>query len=481
MATVLGVALGPHATVVEARDADTGELLRSGRARHDEGGGPEGDPTAWWRSLTAAIQRAGAGQVAALSVTGSHPGLVLLDAAGVVLRPVQAWDGARAEVARLRQALGAERWARRSGTVPDAGTAVTRLSWLRRTEPAAFARIGTVLLPHDWLTYRLAGRAVTDRGSASCTGLWSPSAEGWLPEAIELLVGAGKVQAWAEHLPEVLEPDAAADWLDAPVFELLGLHGRPLVAPGTAEPMAIALALGLTRGKVGVALAERTTVLAPLNDAVVDPSGVVQSRADATGGHLAVAHTHGGAALIDAVAELLGLGVAELGRLALLSEPVDDVVVVPGVGDRSGAVITGVGPGVGRGALARATFEGVASAALAALEAITEAGALWYDHEPIHLAGPADALEAHAQVLANLAGHTVVATPDGLAAAGACVQAAAVLQRAHPAEVADGWDLAAGSEVEPEDDPEREHRLALHAEARDRQRRAWSEDAAGGA
>ena len=166
--------------------------------------------------------------------------------------------------------------------------------------------------------------------------------------------------------------------------------------------------------------------------------------------------------------------------MALLTEPVDDVVVVPGVGDRSGAVITGVGPGTGRGALARATFEGVASAALAALEAITEAGARWYDHEPIHLAGPADALDAHAQVLANLAGHTVVATPDGLAAAGACVQAAAVLQRAHPAEVADVWDLAAGYEVEPEDDPEREHRLALHAEERERQRRAWLEDSRAG-
>lgn len=476
MATVLGVALGPHATVVEARDADTGGLVRATSVRHTELSADEGDPTSWWRSLTTAIQRTGAGQVAALSVTGSHPGLVLLDGAGVVLRPVQAWDGARAEVARLQQALGAERWARRSGTVPSASTAITRLAWLRRTDPATFASIGAVLLPHEWLTFRLAGRTVTDRGSASTTGLWSPSAEGWLPEVIELLAGAGNVEAWAERLPEVLEPDAAADWLDAPVYELVGLQGRPLVAPGTAEPMAVALALGLTRGKVGVALAERTTVLAPLHDPVVDPSGVVQSRADATGGHLAVAHTPGGAGLIDAVADLMGVSAAELGQMAMLAEPTDEVVVVPGVDDRSGAVITGVGPGVGRDALARATFEGVASAALAALEAITEAGARWYEHEPIHLAGPPDALEAHAQVLANLAGHTVVATPEARAAAGACVQAAAVLHRTHPAEVADGWDLGAGTEVEPEDDPERDHRLAVHAEERERQRRAWLEE-----
>lgn len=473
MATVLGVALGPHATVVEARHLDTGELLGTARVGHTERGAGEGDPTSWWRSLTTAIQRTGADQVAALSVTGSHPGLVLLDGAGVVLRPVQAWEGARAEVARIQQALGPEAWARRSGAVPIAGTAVTRLAWLRRTDPALFATIGAVLLPHEWLTYRLAGRPVTDRGSASCTGMWSPSGEGWLPEAIELLTGGTSASAWVDRLPEVLEPDAAADWLDAPVFELVGLRGRPLVAPGTAEPMAVALALGLTRGKVGVALAERTTVLAPLNDPTVDPSGVVQSRADATGGHLAVVHTPGGAGLVDAMAALLGRSSTELGRIALLTEPTDEVVVVPGIDDRPGAVITGIAPGVDPDTLARATFEGVASAALGALEAITEAGARWYDHEPIHLAGPLDGLEAHAGVLADLAGRTVVATPDASAAAGACVQAAAIAQRAHPAEVADVWDLSAGTEVEPEHDPERGHRLAVHAEERERQRRAW--------
>lgn len=475
MALVLGVALDAEATSVEARDVESGELVASGRAAHPQLG-PGEDPTAWWRSLTAAIHRAGTPAVAALSVTGSHPGLVLLDGAGVVLRPVQQWDGAQAEAARIREALGAERWARRAGAVPDARTAVTRLAWLRRTDPAAFAAIGTVLLPHDWLTYRLAGRAVTDRGSASSTGLWSPAQEGWLAEAVGLLSGRSLVEAWAERLPEVLEADQPADWLDAPVFELLGLRGRPLVASGTAEPMAIALALGLARGEVGIALGRGTTVLAPISDPLADATGVVQSRADAAGGHLAVAHGQGGAALATSVAQLLDLDVAALGELALATEPsVDDVVVVPGGAGREGGIITGLGAGTTRDRLARATFEGIAADALAALEAITEAGASWYDHEPIHLAGPAEGLDAHAQVLATLSGRTVVTNPGVLAAAGACVQAAAVLERAHPTQVADRWALAEGWEVLPDDDPEREHRLAVHAEERDRQRQAWAE------
>ncbi len=106
------------------------------------------------------------------------PGLVLLDGAGAVLRPVQPWAEAHGErdAARLRKALGAERWATRGRDAPDAPSPRSP-GWpgSDAPTPSTFARIGTVLLPHDWLTYRLAGRAVTDRGSASLTGAWSPS------------------------------------------------------------------------------------------------------------------------------------------------------------------------------------------------------------------------------------------------------------------------------------------------------------------
>ncbi len=474
MPLVLGVAFGPHATLVEVRDSDTGELTSTGRVHHAEITDRDDDPGAWWRSLTGAIARAGEREVAAIAVSGSHPGLVLLDGAGVALRPMQPWEGARAEVARLRQALGPERWARRTGAVPDATTVVTRLTWLGRSDPETYARIGRVLLPHDWLTYRLAGRAVTDRGGASCTGLWSPYTGAWIDEVLQLLAVNGRADHWLERLPEVLEPVARADWLAAPTFELLGLRGRPLIAPGTPAPMAVALALCLHRGQLGVALGDRTTVLAPLDEPIVDASGVVRSRADATGHHLAVTDAPGGASLVDAMADLLDLHVADFGQAALLAPPPpDELVLVPGVEDRPGAVLAGIGPGAGRDEVARATFEGVACAALKAVDATLDAGARWFEHEPLHLTGPADALEVHGQVLATLSGRTVVATSGALAAAGACVQAAAVYREVRPEEVAAEWDLAAGTEIEPEDDADRDHRRALHAEEQDRQDRAW--------
>ena len=58
--------------------------------------------------------------------------------------------------------------------MPVAAFTVTKLSWLHRSEPEHWARLARVLLPHDWLTWRLTGRFTTDRGDASGTGYWSP-------------------------------------------------------------------------------------------------------------------------------------------------------------------------------------------------------------------------------------------------------------------------------------------------------------------
>ena len=477
MSLVLGVAFGPRATAVEVRDARSGALVSTGHARPADLGPDPDDPTAWWRSLVAAVADAGEREIASISVCGSHPGLVLLDGAGAVLRPVQPWADAESErdAARLRQALGVDRWAREAGMLPTARSTVARLSWLRRADPALFARIGAVLLPHDWLTYRLAGRAVTDRGSASLIGAWSPSTGRWITDALDSIGGKGA--GWRGRLPSVLGPSQRADWLTAPVYELLGLRGRPVVAPGTGEPMAVSLALGLQGGAAAVALGSTTTVLAGLDEPVHDSTGAVRSRADATGHHLAVATAAGGATLVSVIGDLLQLHIDELGALALAAGPDDDgPVLVPAVPGRAGGVLAGLEAGLTRAGLARAAFDGVACAALDALDAIADLGAPLDDRRALALTGPATGLEAHAQTLATLADRPVVTARAGsLAAAGACVQAAAVLQGRDPLVVADEWDLGGGPLVQPEDDPSRVARRLTNATERSRQRRALSD------
>jgi len=475
VALVAGAAFGPSATRVEVRDSHDGALVATGSARHHELGPALEDPTAWWRSLTTAMSRTGEREIAAVSVCGAHPGLVLLDGAGAVLPVPRPWDDDEAAVdaARLGGALGPSRWATRAGALPGPATAVSRLAWLRRVHPDTFGQIGAVLLPHDWLTYRLAGRVVTDRGSASLTGAWSPAAEGWLAEVLELVAPGTPSAWWQDRLPVVLAPEARADWLDAPVYELLGLRGRPLVAPGTGEAMAVALALGLTPGRIALSLAESTTVLAGIERPVADPSGVVRSRADAAGGHLALATAPGGATLIQVVEDLLGVAPGELGALA--SEATSDaggLVLIPGVDGRRGAVLTGLAVGVGRPDIARAAFEGVACAALDALDRVLELGGRWDDGEPLRVAAPPQHLGVVSQVLADLADAPVQPAPTAsLAAAGACIQAAAVLQGVSPHEVAARWDLGAQAWVHPVD-PGRSVRRGLHREEHARQRQA---------
>ena len=472
---VLGVAFGPRATEVEVRDSDTGALVATGRARHVDLG-PEvdvDDPTAWFRSLAAAVAQAGEREIAAISVCGSHPGLVLLDGAGAVLRPVQPWAESASErdAARLRKALGADRWAREAGMLPTDRSAVTRLAWLRRTDPDTFGRIGAALLPHDWITYRLAGRPVTDRGSASLTGAWSPARDGWIEAVLSQL--GGRPADWEGRLPEVLGPTDRADWLTAPVYELLGLRGRPLVAPGTGEPMATALAMGLTPGRAGVSLGAGTTVLVGLARTIADPTGAVRSRADATGRHLAISTTPGGASSVAAIATLLDRTPGELAALAAEAEdPPPGALLVPGVPGRAGGILTGVGPGLTSGGLARSAFDGVACSALDLLDPASEAGARWDDDEPLRVTGPADGLDAHARALATLGDRPVVSLPGSLAAAGACVQAAAVLGEEPPEVVSERWDLTGAAPVEPAGDPDRLARRLAHAEERSRQRRA---------
>jgi xylulokinase len=355
--------------------------------------------------------------------------------------------------------------------LPTARSAVTRLAWLRRTDPGVFERIGAALLPHDWLTYRLAGRAVTDRGSASLTGAWSPAAEGWIGAALSEL--GGRPSDWEPRLPRVLGPTDRADWLAAPVYELLGLRGRPLVAPGTGEPMATALAMGLTPERAGVHLGASTTVLVGLRHPVADPTGAVRSRADATGRHLAISTTAGGTATIDTVGDLLGLPPDGLSALVATGDhPTGGVVLVPGVPGRVGGILTGLRGGVTAAAVARAAFDGVACAALDTLDQVIAAGAGAADDEPMRLAGPLDAIDAHAQALATLSGRPVVAARGSLAAAGACVQAAAVLTEEPPEVVSARWELMGTTRVEPADDPDRLARRLLNAEERSRQRRA---------
>ena len=185
MTLVAGVDSSTQSCKIVVCDADTGVVVRTGRAPHPEG--TEVAPDAWWDALLAAVADAGGlDDVAAISVAGQQHGMVVLDAEGRVIREAMLWNDTRSARAALDlvDEFGAAELAARTGLVPVASFTATKLRWLRDTEPENAARVAAVALPHDWLSWRLRGygpagdsslgpelgKLATDRSDASSTG-----------------------------------------------------------------------------------------------------------------------------------------------------------------------------------------------------------------------------------------------------------------------------------------------------------------------
>src|SRR3954451_567321 len=479
MPLVMGVDSSTQSTKVEVRDSDDGTLVATGTATHPATKPPrsEQDPGDWWDALVIAIGRTGVRDIAALSVAGQQHGMVVIDAAGAVLRPAKLWndtESAPESEAMVRQ-FGAERWAQAVGSVPVPSFTITKLAWLARHEPDTLARIGTVLLPHDFLTYRLTGRLVTDRGDASGTGYWSPIEGRWRADLLERIVGAPRSGTWTDRLPEVLGPFEGSDWLSASVFEILGLRGRPMCGPGTGDNMAGALGVGLRPGDVAISLGTSGTVYAVSEEAVTDPTGIISGFADATGRFLPLVCTLNATQATDAVARLLGVDRDGLAALALQARPgARGLVLLPYLnGERTpnrpsaSGVLAGLRGDATRADIARAAYEGEVCSVLEGLDALAEAGVAC-DGELVLVGGGARS-RAYRQIVADLTRRPVtIPVPGEPVATGACVQAAAVLHGRHPDEVMDAWGLGHGDVVEPDAGVDRDAVRAAFASVRDR-------------
>lgn len=461
MRLVLGVDSSTQSTKVEVRDADDGTLVGSGRAPHPAVHPPrsEQDPEAWWEALQLAAAEAtadGAHQVDAVSVAGQQHGMVVLDGDGHVLRPAKLWNDTEsaAEAEHMVAQLGAAAWASRTGSVPVAAFTVTKLAWLVHHEPEVARAVRSVLLPHDYLTYRLTGRRVTDRGDASGTGYFDPASGSWLCDLLDDVVGPAD---WADRLPQVLGPMESAGPPSRDGTAGLDIGSFDLVGPGTGDNMAAALAIGLTPGQACLSLGTSGTVYARSDRPVTDPTGTVAGFADATGGFLPLACTLNATRVTGAIAGLLGVTPAGLDELAVAAPtgssgltllPYFDGERTP---DRPSATgtLAGLRTGVTREGLAVAAFEGVVCGLLDALDVLADLVPV--DQGPLLLVGGGARAAAYRRAVADLSGRTVwVPDLEEAVATGACVQAAATLDGRHPDDVRAGWGSGGGVLVAPD-------------------------------
>jgi xylulokinase len=450
MPLVVGVDSSTTACKVQVRDLDTGTVVAAGRASHPPTSPPRSEqrPEDWERAFGAACAQAGvdnARRVETIAVAAQQHGLVVTDASGEVLRPAKLWNDTESarDAAELISSLpeGAAGWAARCGSVPGASFTITKLRWLRRCEPEVFRRTAAVLLPHDWLSFRMTGQRTTDRGDASGTGYWSPEAGRYCPELLDLVDDAVE---WEPSLPEVLAPLAVAgEWAGS----------GTAVAPGTGDNMAVALGLGLRPGDLVLSFGTSGTAFTVSDHASADPSGTVAGFADATGRFLPLVCTMNATKVTDAVARLLGADHEHFDALALDAPPgAGGLVLVPYFDgertpnrpDDSGRLL-GLRSDVTPQQLARAAIEGVVCNLLAGADALGPA------EGRVFLVGGAARSRAYRRVVADLTTREVVVpTESELVAAGAALQAAAVSLRGEFDALAQAWNVAQGETIEPD-------------------------------
>ena len=467
MPLVVGVDSSTTACKVQVRDLDTGAVVASGRAAHPPTSPPRSEqhPAAWEAAFQASCAEAGIPTrhaPASIAVAAQQHGMVVLGHADEVLRPAKLWNDTESapDTEMLLAALPGGRggWAEACGSVPVPSFTITKLHWLGRCEPETLRHTAAVLLPHDWMTFRLTGRRTTDRGDASGTGYWSPREGHYRHDVLGLV---GEDIDWAGALPEVLEPDAVAG-------EWVGVGSQ--VAPGTGDNMAAALGLGLRPGDLLLSMGTSGTACTVSDEPAADPTGTVAGFADATGRYLPLVCTMNATKVTDAVMRLLGVDRARFDELVLEAPAgAGGLVLVPHLdGERTPnrpdatGMLTGLRTDVTPAQLARAAVEGVVCNLLAGADALgteTAPGSVF-------LIGGAARSAAYRRVVADLTGRAVqVPADEELVAGGAAVQAAAIHLGCDLAQVSDEWALGRGDTVEPDETVDRVAVRAAYAQA----------------
>lgn len=435
MTLVAGVDSSTQSCKVVVRDLDTGRVIREGRAPHPAG--TSVDPTLWWNAMLSAVQAAGGFEdVEAISVGAQQHGMIALDQHGNVLRDALMWNDTSSaqQVKTLNSELGAEEWIRRTGLPLAVSFTVTKVRWLRDNEPENAKKTRAVILPHDYLTWRLKGGApgnidfedlTTDRSDASGTAYWSGETEDYCHDLFEFALGHDA------YLPRVLGPRENAGRTGR------GVPGIPEGIPigvGGGDNALAALALGLEIGDAVISMGTSGTVYAKTNRPVHDLTRVVSSYADASGAHLPLSATLNAARDIDAMGDLLARDHGEIAYLASVAKPGCEGVTVlpyfegertPNLPDAKAAIYGLSLANTTPANLARATIEGMLCSQVGMLESTI---ALGVPVERVLIIGGAARSGAVRAILPQIIEQSIFAPEPGeYVAQGAAMQAVAAL------------------------------------------------------
>jgi xylulokinase len=236
-------------------------------------GWTEQEPHAWWEATVRSIRdvlRAQDVEVDGVGLTGQMHGLVALDARGEVLRPAILWNDQRTaeEAAWVTEQVGPERVLQLTCNPVLTGFTAPKIVWVRRHEPEVYSRITHVLLPKDYVRYRLVGALATDVADASGTSLFDVRGRRW---SDEILAALEIPRSW---LPDVFESPEVVGQVSKEAAGLVGLRAGVPVVAGAGDQAAQAVGTGIVRsGLASVTIGTSGVVFAHLDAVQVDPLG----------------------------------------------------------------------------------------------------------------------------------------------------------------------------------------------------------------
>jgi len=311
---VAGIDSSTQSVKVVVKDANTGQLIREGKAAHPDG--TEVNPKHWLSALNKAIDLAGGfSDVAAISVAGQQHGFIALDEKGEVIRDALLWNDLRSakQAQELNQEFGgAKATAEAVGSILVASFTVTKLRWLIDNEPDNAKKLAAISLPHDWISWQLQGgrdfvKLFTDRSDASGTGYFSAETNSYRKDLLEIALRKNA----DIYLPVIGKYDQFAGVTES---------GIPIAA-GAGDNAAAAFGLGAKSGDLIISLGTSGTAFFVSDKPSKDQSGEVAGFADLTGRYLPLVCTLNAARVLDSVAKLLGKSHDEIGKLALVAKP----------------------------------------------------------------------------------------------------------------------------------------------------------------
>ncbi len=236
----------------------------------------EQHPDLWWdgaqKSIRAVLEKSGvdAAQIGGIGLTGQMHGLVLLDAAGKILRPSILWNDQRtqAQCDEIHRRIGREKFIRITGNVALTGFTAPKILWVKENEPEVYAQAAHVLLPKDFVRYKLTGEFAMDKADGAGTVLLDLKARDWSDEVLSAL---DIPRAW---MPPLYEGPQVTGQVTAEASALTGLKAGTPVMAGGGDQAAQAVGVGaVTPGIVALTVGTSGVVFATTPSALVEPEG----------------------------------------------------------------------------------------------------------------------------------------------------------------------------------------------------------------